>query len=91
MVADTEGEHERHQNQQVVVVALPEVLLPPERQPRKKGDREERDGIDLLVHVRLAPDGERCRTHQDRSGGADQTEDSVFREGPEDVVNDEEP
>ena len=29
-----------HQDEKVVVLTLPQVLLPPERQPRKKGNRE---------------------------------------------------
>ncbi len=91
MVADAEGEDERHQDQEVVVLALPQVLLPPEGQPGEEGDGEEGDGVDLLVDVRLVPDGEGRGAHQDRRRSPGQAEAPIFREVAEHVVDHEEP
>src|SRR5690606_33362114 len=80
MVPDREGEDEDHQDQQVVVLPLPQVVPPAEGQPGEERDREEADRVDLLVDVALVPDGERRGRDQGGRRGARDAEGATRRE-----------
>ena len=91
VVAYTQGENERHEDQQIVIPALPYSRLPAERQPGQQRDREQQDGIHLLVDVRLTPHGEGRRTEEHGHQGAGDAEAVVPIEVSEDVMHDKEP
>ena len=72
------GEHARHvvrvaepaevrdEHEDPVGLATVRVVGPANHQPRDHGDADERDRVDLLVHDRLIPDGERRRADERR-------------------------
>ena len=91
VVPDRQGQDEDHQEDEVVILPLPQVVPPVEREPGEQRDGEERDGVDLLVDVRLAPDGEGGGTHEHGQGGGDEPEPPVGGERCGDPVDDEEP
>ena len=91
VVPDRQREDERHQDEQVVVLPLAQVLLPPEREPDQQRDGQQGDRVDLLVDVGLVPHREGCGAHQDGRSGPHQPEAAVVREVTQHVVDDEEP
>jgi hypothetical protein len=91
VVAHRQRQDEDHQQDQVVILALAQMVAPAERQPRQQRDREQRNRVDLLVHVRLVPHRERGRADQHGRTRADQAEDAVRRIERQDAVGEQEP
>ena len=82
VVPNAEGEHERHQDEKVVILPLAEVLLPTEDQPREQRDSQQRDGVDLLIHIGLIPDCECGGAYQNRGGCSRDAKKLIAREVP---------
>ena len=64
MVGGGERQHVGDQHQPAVAVRAGLVVAPAHHQPHHQRDREERDGVHLLVHDRLVPHRPRRRAHQ---------------------------
>ena len=98
-----DGEHARHvirvakagdegeQDEDPVGLASLGLVTPADGEPG--GDREarERDGVDLLVHDRLRPDGEGRRTDECGERAADDALPALLEPADEHALGDEEP
>ena len=91
VIADRERQDKDHENEQVVVATAPQPLAPATGEPGEQRNREERNRIDLFIHIGLVPDREGGGADQGRCGGADLAEERALGEEAQNVVDDEEP
>ena len=91
MVAERQREQKDDQNQNVIVLTPAEVVAPAKDKPGDERDRHQAQCVDLFVHHRLVPDGERRGGDQRRGQGAQSPVELFIGEKGQDPVRDQEP
>ena len=91
MVGRREGEQVDDEDEVMIAPGAHRLVRPPYGEPEHQGDRQDAQGIDLLIHHRLVPHGERRRPDDGTRARHEPPPLCNRHDGPQPALSDQEP